>query len=491
VRSLVLGLDPITTEVLASDAVAPWSVSLGPEVEPALRAAERDAAAASLGGAAYGRTTGVGANRDDPADDADGDHGLRLVRSHATGAGALLPDAVGRAAALARAGQLVAPGSGIPFEMVDGLVRSLNDGRAAPARSFGGVGTGDITTLAEVALCLLGERAWAGGARQRYVDRVDASAALSFMSSSAPTLAVAALAVSEAQVLVRASLAIAALGSLAVRANRQQWSEAAAGARPSAGVASVSSLLRSVTGGCRYDRTRTQDPLSFRCVPYVAGPALDALDELVDETDRCLAARAENPRFADGAVWHHGAFMLTSLSLRLDTARLALTQWCSTSLARLVKLHDPASTGQPRFLAHGPSGSSGTMVLEYTAASALETVRTLADPSSRHTVSISVGAEDHASFATRGALALRESLPAVATVLACELVAAVRAVRGATAVPSVSASASGRPDVELSAEALELLEVCASLPAGLDDRPLVEDVALAADALPRLAARVG
>ncbi len=478
-RTLVLGRDPVTTAVLTADAEAAAGISFAPEVEHALRSAELEAAAASVGGAAYGRTTGVGANRDDLADDADGDHGVRLVRSHSTGAGPLLAPEVGRAAALARAGQLVAPGSGIPFDVVDALVRSLNDGRAAPVRSFGGMGTGDITTLGEMALCLLGERPWVDGDRHRYLARIDASGALSFMSSSAPTLAVAALAASEAQVLVRASLAIAALGSVAVRANREQWSEVAAGSRPSPGVGVAAAVLRTATDDCRYERGRTQDPLSFRCVPFVAGPALDMLDELVAEIDRCLVARAENPRFAGAAVWHHGAFMHTSLALRLDTARLALTQWCSTSLARLVKLHDPASTGQPRFLAHGPSGSSGTMVLEYTAGSALETVRTLADPSSRHTVSISVGAEDHASFATRGAFALRESLPAVATVLACELVAAVRAVRSA-----------GRHGIELSSEILGLLDVCEVLPVELDDRPLVEDVALAAELLARLAAAV-
>ncbi|MEY2753649.1 MAG: hypothetical protein RJB65_7, partial [Actinomycetota bacterium] len=140
-----------------------------------------------------------------------------------------------------------------------------------------------------------------------------------------------------------------------------------------------------------------------------------------------------------------------------------------TSLARLVKLMDPAFTGLGRFQAEGPAGSSGLMVLEYTAGSALETVRTLADPSSRHTISISLGTEDHASFATRAVLAAREQVRAARVVVACELLAVVRALR----VPE---------GVTLGAEAERLLATCASLPTGRQDRPLVDDIALA-DAL--------
>jgi histidine ammonia-lyase len=153
--------------------------------------------------------------------------------------------------------------------------------------------------------------------------------------------------------------------------------------------------------------------------------------------------------------------------------RLALTQWLSTSLARLVKLHDPAYTGQGRFLAVGPAGSSGTMVLEYTAASALETVRSLADAPSRHTTTISIGTEDHASFATRSAMATRESVDAVRTVLACELIAAVRALRGAD-------------DRPLGPMARRLLDACHGLGEPGADRPLIDEIDLAGQVLVEL-----
>lgn len=469
-----LGAARLVGDVVA-DVAAPTPWLLGDAERALLQRAADDAAVAAGEHVTYGRTTGVGANRNTAADDEDGGHGLRLVRSHATAAGRDLGADVARAAMLIRAHQLAAPGSGIPVAAVDALVAAAGDGRTPVLREFGGMGTGDITGLAELALCLLGERPWRDGTCATYLGSLDASGALAFMSSSAPTLAVAALGTASLAGLLEQSVVVAGLSAAAVRANGQQWSAAAVATRPAGRVADVASTLRHLAGGDGAAAARTQDPLSFRCIPFVAGPALDVAQELTVEVGHCIAARAENPRFADGAVWHHGSFMLTSLGLRLDAARLGLVQWASTSLARLVKLHDPQYTGGANFLAAGPAGSSGTMVLEYTAGSALETVRHLADPSTRHTTTISIGTEDHATFATRGAVALREMVEAARVVVACELIAAVRALRAA-------------PPDRLTAGVRDALAQCGDLPVATADRPLVDDVALAVGALPHLAA---
>ena len=44
---------------------------------------------------------------------------MRLVRSHATGAGTVLGAEVGRATMLIRAHQLAAPGSGLPLDVLE------------------------------------------------------------------------------------------------------------------------------------------------------------------------------------------------------------------------------------------------------------------------------------------------------------------------------------------------------------------------------------
>lgn len=474
-REIVLGADRVGVDdveaVVGGGAV---TLRFADGVEAAIRLNEREAAGAAAKGVVYGRTTGVGANRGVVADDHDGGHGLRLVRSHSAGGGRDLGDAVGRTTMLIRSHQLSTPGSGIPFEVVEALVRATNDGRSPIVREFGGVGTGDITVLGELALCLLGERPWRDGTTTAYLDGIGADAGLALMSSSAPMIAAAAVGLAELRPLVRASLVLTALGALGVRANPQHWSPEAASTRPSPGATAVADTMRRLLDGSRYDAARTQDPFGWRAAPFVGGPLLETLGEAITETERCIDSRVENPQYTADGVWHHGAFFLTSLAVRLDALRLALTQWLTLSLSRIVKLNDPAYTGQGRFLADGPAGSSGVMVLEYTAGSALGTVRSLADPATRHTLAISMGAEDHGSFSGRAAAALRESLPAVRTLLGCELLTALRAARSAVGVT-------------IGGPLKAVIDACDDLPAPGPDRDLVDELLMAESLLDRLA----
>lgn len=468
------GLDPLDIDRVVSLSTSTEEVSLPADVVALLERSHQESIVASATNTAYGRTTGVGANRNIAADDADGGHGTRLIRSHAAGGGEPYSPEVSRAMMVVRAHQLARPGSGIRPDFVSALVDAVRASKASPFREFGGVGTGDITVLGELATCLIGERAWMDGTRETFAGAFDASAALAFMSSSAPTLGLAAHALHRLEIVIRASLVVATISTVPIRANRQHWSEVAQNTRPSRGVDECMSIIRRLLDGTDYVHARTQDPLSYRVMPFVFGPLLESLWRARNETNSAIDARAENPRFADGAVWHHGAFNLTSVGLSYDTFRLALCQWMSTAVARIVKLNDPAYTEQDRFLAVGPAGSSGVMVLEYCAASALETVRTLADPSSRHTTTISIGTEDHASFAARSVAATHDVIDAVETVVACELLTGLRALR------HCDAASLGGPMVEVR-------DACATLSSDVGDRVLVDDVVAARTVLASLA----
>jgi histidine ammonia-lyase len=456
-----IGVDALGVEDVWRWLDAPSAILLDESVLLALEANRIESTTAR--GNAYGRTTGVGANRDVAADNQDGDHGMRLVRSHAAGGGEDLGEEVARAMMLVRINQLARPGSGITPSIVEALVQALNDGRTPMVRKHGAVGTGEITVLGELALCLAGEMPWRDGSIHDYGVRFAANDALAFMSSSAVTIANATLALRDAEAIAKASLVVAALSAVPVRANTQQWSVVAAAVRPSPGVGIAAEAMRRFVDDSHYEAARTQDPFAWRAIAYVHGPLLDALAVLRKELQVCMNHGIENPRFADGHVWHHGAFHLTSLALRLDHLRLALVQWISMSLARTVKLNDPAYTGLTRFLADGPDGSSGAMVLEYTAASALESLRQSADPVTRHTTNISMGTEDHAPFATQSVFATHDAVAAARIVVACELVTAVRAARKVALGPSASA----------------IVGHCSELPADTTDRPLVADVAIA------------
>ena len=82
--------------------------------------------------AVYGRTTGVGGNRETSVSDGV-QQDLRLLRSHATGSGPRLPDRVVRAAIVIRTNQILNGGSGMHPDIIDGLVAAVAS--AEPADS--------------------------------------------------------------------------------------------------------------------------------------------------------------------------------------------------------------------------------------------------------------------------------------------------------------------------------------------------------------------
>jgi histidine ammonia-lyase len=140
------------------------AAAAGGRAQVAVGRAGRDRAAAAASavrrvsalGGVYGRTTGVGSNRDVIVgnDDLAG-HGLRLARSHAGGAGELISAELGRAMLVVRLNQIAAGGSGVDPGVLDVLVECVNRGLTVPVQRYGAIGTGDLTALAMTVLCLV------------------------------------------------------------------------------------------------------------------------------------------------------------------------------------------------------------------------------------------------------------------------------------------------------------------------------------------------
>jgi histidine ammonia-lyase len=405
----------------------------------------------------YGRTTGVGANRGVTAS-ADG-HGTRLLGSHQGGGGPRLGPAAGRAMLVVRLNQLAAGGAGVRPALLGRLADRLGGGPASPGPPlYSAIGTADLSALAELAAGL----------------PVDDGDALAFMSSNALTLGRAALACHALHGLLDATLVVAALSAVAVGASSQPYAPAVQAARRHPGQVATAARMRRLLGNRR--GRRIQDSYGFRALPQVHGPAVDAGAHLHEVLSVELNARAENPLVdpGGGAIVHNGNFHAQYLTSALDTVRAALVHPAALSAARLAALLEPATSGLPAFLAVGPDGSSGLMILEYTAHAALGELRQQAIPAGLGGAVISRGAEEHASFAPQAVLSMERALTAYPVVLATELVASVRALRlGGVRVPAALRAPFDRAD--------------AALPAGFADRALTEDVAVAASLLTELA----
>jgi histidine ammonia-lyase len=433
------------------------------------RAAASHRAAGETRGPIYGRTTGVGANGSEPVGSGPG-IGLRLIRSHASGGGEPVAGEVARAMLIVRLNQLAAGGSGADPAWLSALAGALNEGLTPEFGVLGGIGTTDLTALAATALTLIGERPWRGGLTRALLHASVADAtALGFLSSNALTLGHAALVHHDLTALLDAELQVAALSHLALSGSAQPYAEAVQAARPHQGQRATAARLRELLGpDVTRPAARVQDPYGLRALPQVHGPAVEALAALGRVLAVELNAAAENPLIvAAGEVLHNGNFHGAYLAQALDSARLALCADASLSQARLAALVDPDRTRLRPFLANGPAGSSGVMILEYTASSALAEMRTLAAPVSLGNVVLSRGAEEHAAFSPQAARAAAAMVPRLRTLLACELVAAVRALRQRAVVPA------GPLLRSLHEKALR------RLPADDTDRPLDTDIAIA------------
>ncbi|MFF8192056.1 aromatic amino acid ammonia-lyase [Streptomyces bobili] len=430
-------------------------------------------------GRVYGRSTGVGANRnEDVPTEAAAGHGLRLLRSHAGAIGEELPARQVRAMLAVRANQLLAGGAGLRPTVVTALCEALESGAHPVVNEFGSVGTGDLAALAQLGLALVGEHPWRGTAAPQ-PQPLDNNDALALISSNALTLGQSALALHELRGLIAATQVVAALSLLAVDGSHEAYAAPVHLARPHRGSAEVARRMRRLIGADERPTPplgRIQDPYGFRCLPQIHGPAHDAADALEEVLTIEINAAAENPLISaqDLTAYHHGGFYQAQLALALDHFRLAVTQVARLSTSRLSTLNEPAYTRLRPFLADPEPASSGVMILEYAAGAALGDLRAFSAPASLGHAVLSRGVEEQASFASLAARQTLRVCGAYRLVVGCELVAAVRALHQRDLRPE--------PGLLVS-RALELAE--SVLDEDQADRPLTDDVTAAARLLDR------
>ncbi|MDN5794921.1 MAG: aromatic amino acid lyase [Intrasporangium sp.] len=403
-------------------------------MEPAavarMTAAAAAMATAARAGRVYGRTTGVGANRDQDPSLTDRP-GTALLRSHAGGWGPEVAPGAVRALSAIRANQLLVGASGAGPALAAALVQLANgaDGNLPVVHAYGSVGTADLSALATVGLTLLGERPRRDGRVSGMTGWHDGDA-LPLISSSALTLALAALGTVVLQRLSQHAMVVYALTHVALGGNREAVGPVVDMVSPFPEVRRVAATVRGLLAVVPAADAPVQDFFGLRCYPQVHGPLLAELDRLRTGLESLVNAGSENPAVISTdppTVAHHGGFHLAPLALRLDATAIALTASARSSLSRLSHLLTDAGYELPRFLGDRP-GANGLLILEYSAASAVERLRTIAaSPALLGTAHLSAGIEDDASQASHAATRLDEAVTAYRHVLACELLAATTA----------------------------------------------------------------
>lgn len=497
--------DALTVEDLVAVARGHARADLGPGVADRMehsRAVVVDAV--DQGKIMYGITTGFGALADTHIGREDLEAmQLALVRSHAAGVGEPLPDDVVRGLLLLRARTLAAGYSGVRIDLPRRLIELLNRDLLPVIPGKGSVGaSGDLAQLAHLALPLVGEgllrRAGATGrdvygrpaalllAEEHLAPlALAAKEGLSLINGTEPMQVLLALAVADADQLVKAADIACAMSVEALMGTDRPYDERVQIIRPHPGQLASARNLRTLLAGStlmashRESDHAVQDSYALRCAPQVHGAVRDVLAHARRVIEIELGAIVDNPVIVpDGEVMSTGNFHGEPLAFAGDMLAMALSELASISERRTDRTLTPAfSRGLPPFLAPQAGTNSGYMIAQYTAASLVSENKVLAHPASVDTIPTSGNQEDHVSMGWTSMRKLGEVVANVRFVLAIELVIAAQGIdfRAGIAAPSPVVAA-----------------VHATLrnkvPGMLTDRPVADQLAAAAELLPDLVA---
>jgi histidine ammonia-lyase len=407
----------------------------------------------SEGATVYGITTGFGALasvRVSPAEARQLQQSL--VLSHAAGMGPAVEPEVVRAMMLLRARTLAAGVSGVRPVLVDGLVALLRAGITPVVPELGSLGaSGDLAPLAHVGavLCGEGEAVDAGGHTMSGADALaaagltavvlEAKEGLSLLNGTEGMLAHLCLALADLDRLLRTADVACAMTVEALLGTDAAYAPELHRLRPHPGQATSAANLRRLLAGSAIVASHApsdhavQDAYSLRCAPQVHGAARDVVAYARGVAERELASVTDNPVVlidagGDGRVASTGNFHGQPLAFAADFCAIALADLAAISERRTDRLMDPArSEGLPAFLAVDAGVNSGFMLAHYTAAGAVNRLRTSAAPASVDSISTSGGQEDHVSMGWNAARKLFGSLRDAGRVLAVEILCAAQA----------------------------------------------------------------
>jgi histidine ammonia-lyase len=376
-----------------------------------------------------------------------------LVRSHACGVGEPLGEPATRAMLALRANAIAKGFSGVRPVVAETLVAMLNRGVHPVIPSQGSVGaSGDLAPLAHLAQVAIGEgraifqgRAMTGAEAMLAAGIaplvLEAKEGLALLNGTQAMLALASLALREAEIVVDTADVSAALSLDALRGSPAAFDPRIASVRPHPGQATTARNIERMNRGSEIREShrspekdpRVQDPYSLRCAPQVHGAVRDALSQVRATVSIELNSATDNPLvFTSGAdsgeVVSGGNFHGQPLAMAADQLAVALATLGGISERRIEQMTNPQTSQLPAFLIRHAGLNSGFMILQVSAAALASELKPLAAPHSVDSIPTSANQEDYVSMGMGGARRLEPMLANLRNILAIELLAACQGI---------------------------------------------------------------
>ena len=376
-----------------------------------------------------------------------------LVRSHACGVGAPLSEHATRAMLALRANAIAKGFSGVRPIVAQTLVTMLNRGVYPVIPSQGSVGaSGDLAPLAHLAEVVIGEghaifrgTSMTGAEAMRAAGIaplvLEAKEGLALLNGTQAMLALALLALREAEILVDTADVSAALSLDALRGSPAAFDARIALVRPHPGHATTARNIERLNQGSEIREShrspdkdpRVQDSYSLRCAPQVHGAVRDALSQIRATLSIEINSATDNPLVfasgeSSGEVVSGGNFHGQPLAMATDHMAIALATLGGISERRIEQMTNPQTSQLPAFLIRHAGLNSGFMILQVTAAALASELKPLAAPHSVDSIPTSANQEDYVSMGMGGARRLEPMLANLRNILAIELLAACQGI---------------------------------------------------------------
>ncbi|KON65847.1 histidine ammonia-lyase [Komagataeibacter europaeus] len=389
----------------------------------------------------YGTTSMVGAFKDCdiPADDGTA-YARRLLRSHALGVGPDFGVRTVRAAMAIRINGILSGQTGASPALATALCNLLNARITPVVRMYGSIGCADVGLMSHVGQVLLGE----GNVTTPEHEGVEPALSalrrhglspvvpgpkdmMTILSSNALSVATAALAVSDLRASLPLGLGVYALACAGFAAFRTPWQ--AAHANGTVAEKRVSAFLMHATRKDDWNsRGHIQDPLSFRCLPQIAGALLSALLRAQAALDHAFNHCDDNPLVVDGQILTSGASLPLELTLDIQMLSQAVAHYARGSMGRILVMCRDDLSGLPRNLTllagHDIAFGAATKL----AADLTMRIMREGTPASLYQVPVANGVEDEATNLSLIGQALELQTALLQRLIAQEAVTAFQAV---------------------------------------------------------------
>lgn len=283
---------------------------------------------------------------------------LNLIRSHATGAGAILSEVDVRALMLARLNTLSLGKSGIDISVAEVLIQLINLEITPLIFEHGGVGaSGDLVQLAHLALVLIGEgEVFYEGKRRNTEEifrekniqpaKITIREGLAIMNGTSAMTGLGLVNIVYAKQLLDWSVFCSSVINEIVEAYDDHLSDELNRAKLHKGQQQIAELMRNHLKDSGLKRSRkeelyntdhaktelfkekVQEYYSLRCVPQVLGPVMDTLSHSTKILLEEVNSANDNPIIdvKTEQVYHGGNFHGDYISLEMDKLRLVMTK---------------------------------------------------------------------------------------------------------------------------------------------------------------------